>query len=560
LSAYWPQGIPASIDYPEQTLAELHTGAAALYADRTALIDGEQTLTYARLHQRAAALANALRANGIGEGDVVLLHLANSIWFPISYFGTLLAGAAVSLANPLEPPPALHRQLLDTGAKAAVTHPAHAAALREARTATSARTLVVVPPTACAPSEGEQIAEKAELRADELVEVHSTTPPEVVVGPEDLAHLAYTGGTTGVPKGVRVLHRNVVANTAQMTAWRAAHLIAATGAGRCELRPIEGAPPAGVRPGEGVSVVVSPLYHAHALVNMNFLLMCGTTLVLSGRFSSQELLKTIEEHRATYLTGSPTMWHQLLNCPDLAHRDLSSPLVLSSGAAPIDRTTLEALQAAFPSAVVAEGYGQTEATCVITASPVFRGSRRKPGSVGLPVVDTEVEVRSPADELTALPANEVGELWVRGPQVSDGYLGHPEATAHQFVDGWLRTGDLGYLDEDGFVFIVGRSKDMLIYKGYNVYPRELEEVLCAHPDVDSAAVVGREDSAVGEEPFAFVVARAGTVLSVSDLKEFVAARVLPYKKVRHVEVVEALPTTAAGKITKAELRERANTT
>lgn len=554
MNAYWPQGMPTSIDYPDLTLPDLNAAAARLYGDRVAVIDGDERLTFTQLHEQAAALANALRAAGVREGDVVQLHLANSIWFPISYFGALLAGAAVSLSNPLEPAPGLRRQLRDTGATAVVTHPAHAASLREARTGTSVRTVLVAPPSSCAPSHDPMPVGDGSVPVPEFVAGHSAVPPAVTVTGEDVAHLAYTGGTTGVSKGVRVLHRNVVANTAQMTAWRAAHLLIADGR-ECQLRAIDGVPEPCVRPGDAVSVVVSPLFHAHALINMNFLLMCGTTLVLAGRFSPERLLESIERHRATYITGSPAMWHQILDSPALENHDLSSTLALSSGAAPIDQATLEGLQAAFPSAVVSEGYGLTEATCLVTASPLLRGARRKIGSVGLPVVDTTVEVRAPGEGTSLLPPNEVGELWVHGPQVTGGYLDHPEATAEQFADGWLRTGDLGYRDEDGFVFIADRAKEMLIYKGYNVYPRELEELLHTHPDISSVAVVGRSVPSVGEEPVAFVVPRYGAVLDTDQLKAFVAERVLPYKKIRDVEIVDALPTSAAGKIHKAELRK-----
>ncbi|TMR99938.1 long-chain fatty acid--CoA ligase [Nonomuraea basaltis] len=546
--------MPASLDYPELTVAELLTAAAQLYGDRTAVVDGAERLTFAELGEHVAAFAHAVRDAGVRDGDVVLLHLSNSVWFLVGYYGALLAGAAVSPANPLQPAPGLRAQLIDTGAVLAVSHPAHVATLREAGAESALRTIVVVPPSACAPST-EQAGDGVVALAD-FVAGRAAVPPEITVTADDVAHIAYTGGTTGVPKGVRVLHRNVVANVTQMTAWRAAHLIDHTVDGDVRLRPIHGLHDAGVRPGDAVTVLVSPLFHAHALINVNFLLLCGTTIVLTGRFSPESLLEAVERHRATYLTGSPAMWHALLDSPAPGGRDLSSVRVISSGAAPIDPATLQALQTAFPNAMVSEGYGLTEATCLVTAAPLLRSARRKPGSVGLPMSDTVVRVRPVAGGTAAPGPNEAGELWVRGPQVTAGYLNRPDATAEQFAGGWLRTGDIGYVDEEGFLFIADRAKDMLIYKGYNVYPRELEDVLHGHPGVGAAAVVARPVPGAGEEPVAFVVPRQGAVVDPEAVMAFVAERVLPYKRIRAVHVVDALPTSPAGKILKAELRAR----
>ncbi|MER5179092.1 AMP-binding protein [Streptomyces sp. NPDC002896] len=557
MNTYWPEGMPTSIDYPELTVGELITTAAKLYGDRTAFVDGEEQLTFAQLHAQACAFALGARDAGVRDGDVILLHLSNSLWFPVSYYGALLAGAAVSLANPLQPAPGLRTQLIDTGAVLAVSHPSHVGTLREAGTGSALRTVVVVPPSACVPcAEGRVVDDGAVALAD-FVARRATVVEKAAATADDVAHIAYTGGTTGISKGVRVLHRNIVANVTQMTAWRAAHQVDTTEDGGHRLRPIPGLDDAGVTPGDSVSVFVSPLFHAHALINMNFLLLCGTTIVLTGRFTPEGLLKAIERHRATYITGSPTMWHGLLSSPEAGDRDLSSVRVISSGAAPIDRVTLQALESLFPTAVISEGYGLTEATCLVTAGPLLRSRRRKLGSVGLPIIDTTVEVRPVIGSAAALGPNEVGELWVRGPQVTGGYLNQSEATAEQFVDGWLRTGDLGYVDEDGFVFISGRAKEMLIYKGYNVYPRELEDILHGHPHVGAAAVVGRCDPRVGQEPIAFVVPRPEAAVDPDEVMAYVAERVLPYKKIRAVHIVDALPTTAAGKILKAELRARA---
>ncbi|MFG2000518.1 class I adenylate-forming enzyme family protein [Spirillospora sp. NPDC048911] len=565
MSPYWPEGLPTSLDYPELTVGEIITAAARLYRDRTAVVDGDERLTFAQLGEHVAAFAHAVRDAGVRDGDVVLLHLPNNVWFLVGYYGALLAGATVSLTNPLQPAPGLRALLLDTGAVLAVSHPAHVATLLEAGRETGLRTVVVVPPTACAPSAASSADEKPPAPGAEVVTLadfaagRPAVPPEISVSGEHVAHLAYTGGTTGVPKGVRVLHRNVVANVVQMMAWRAAHLVSIESGG-LRLRPVPGVDDAGVRPGDAVTVMVSPLFHAHALIHTNFLLLSGTTIVLTGRFSPELLLAEIERHRATFVTGSPTMWHALLDSPEVGDRDLSSVQVISSGAGPIDPATLQALGTAFPNAMISEGYGLTEATCLVSAAPLLRGARRKPGSVGVPIFDTTVEIRpvtsgtAPSGPLGPLGPGETGELWVRGPQVTAGYLDRPEETADQFAGGWLRTGDIGHLDDEGFVFIADRAKDMLIYKGYNVYPRELEDILHDHPDVGAAAVVARSVPHAGQEPVAFVVPRSGADVDPDELMAFVAERVLPYKKIRAVRVVGTLPTSPSGKILKSELR------
>ncbi|MBN6056714.1 AMP-binding protein, partial [Nonomuraea sp. RK-328] len=547
VNAYWPAGMPTSLDYPELTVGELLGAAARLHGERTAVVDGPERLTFAGLHARAAAFASAARAAGVRDGDAVLLHLPNSVWFLIGYYGALLAGATVVLADPLQPASALRAQVLDTGAVLAVSHPDQVTTLRAVAPECALRAIVVVPPLADPPDGTVTLAD--------FVAGRPAAAPGTAVTADDVAHLAYTGGTTGQPKGVRVLHRNVVANVAQMTAWRAGHVLTADD-GAPRLRPIPGLRDAGVNPGNAVAVTVAPLFHAHALIHVNFLLLCGATVVLSGRFDPERFLAAVEGHRATYVTGSPAMWHALLNSPALGVRDLSSVQVISSGAAPLDHATRRALAAAFPDAIISEGYGLTEATCLVTAAPLLRGARRKPGSVGLPIFDTAVQVRSPGDGVAVLGPHERGELWVRGPQVTAGYLNRERATAEQFAGGWLRTGDIGFVDEEGFVFITDRAKDMLIYKGYNVYPRELEDILHSHPDVGAAAVVARPVPGVGEEPVAFVVPRPGAALAPEAVMAFVAERVLPYKKVRAVHVVGVLPTSPAGKILKAELRAR----
>jgi long-chain acyl-CoA synthetase len=553
-SVYWPDGVPRTLEYPAVSLTEFLESICRHHGDRVAIEDGEERLSYTRLLEEASVVANALRADRVEEGDVVLLHLPNSVWWVVSYVGVLLAGATVSPASPLQPAAGLRSQLVEVGAVAAISHPDHAPTLLEAREGTRLRRVVVAPGTDAAPATAPIPAAEAVVGMRDWMSGRSTEPPAVTVTPESVAHLAFTGGTTGVSKAVRVLHRNMVANIAQSFAWRTGRVLGMRDGAICMTPAVRD--DTAIVVGRTVGLTVAPLYHAQALYNMALMLAAGGTTILLGRFTPERMLERIEQRRVTYTNGSPSMWHALLACPQAQTRDLSSLRVVSSGAAPIDGETMRGLRKIFPSAMLNEGYGLTEAVALVAATPGYRDVRRKLGSVGQPIPDTELEIRDDAGRV--LGPGERGELWVRGPQVTGGYHGHDDLTAAQFVDGWLRTGDIAYVDEEGFVFICDRAKDVLLYKGYNVYPRELEELLVQHPDIDAAAVVGRDDVAVGQVPVAFVVPRDGAHLHVDEVLRFVATRVAPYQKIREVHVVEKLPTSAPGKILKNQLRKQVN--
>jgi long-chain acyl-CoA synthetase len=286
--------------------------------------------------------------------------------------------------------------------------------------------------------------------------------------------------------------------------------------------------------------------------------LCGGSTILHERFDPAAYLADAERFRVTGMGGAPPLFGALLRHPDLATRDLSTVRAISSGAAPMPVEMIEGLRGRFGSdVVVAEGYGLTEVTMVATMGPQWRSGTRKVGTVGPPVFDTEIRIVDPAgDDLAPLPAGERGEVCIRGPQVMLGYKDRPEETAAALVDGWLRTGDVGVLDKDGYLTIVDRKKDMLLYKGYNVFPRELEELLFARPGVVGAAVVGRPDPLVGELPVAFVVAPGLDATGGEALMAAVNEQVLPYKRLRELHLVDAIPVSAAGKVLKRELRER----
>lgn len=545
-----------TLAYPEVPVGALLAGSARRFGDRTAIHFAGRELSFAALHERACAFAHALGGAGIGRGDVVAVHLPNCPQYAIAYYGILLSGATFSPTNPLLPPPDLAAQLADCGAVAAVTWGPAAPALAAVRDRTAIRLVLV--------TDREQALDPAHRTAvDGMADFeafHADAPtdaPAVEIDVHrDLAHLAYTGGTTGRSKGVQLPHRNVVVNTLQYACWGTGSVPALDDAGGVVLDQVGSPQEYPTRLGTGVAVNLTPWFHAMGTVGaLNVPTLTGSTTVLHERFDPAAYLADAERFAVTGMSGAPPIFAALLRHPDLATRDLSSVRGLTSGAAPLPVEMIQGLQRRFgEDVVVAEGYGLTEVTMGATIGPAARSAVRKVGTVGMPVYDTEVRVVDPAgDDLTALPAGEPGEVVIRGPQVMVGYKDRPEENAATLVDGWLRTGDIGVLDPDGYLAIVDRKKDMLIYKGYNVYPRDLEELLHAQPGVAGAAVVGRPDPEVGELPVAFVVAPGA---DADALREAVNAQVTPYKRLRELHLVDAIPVSAAGKVLKRELRER----
>jgi long-chain acyl-CoA synthetase len=511
----WPPGLPGSLHYPEVPAGAVLLGAARRYGDRVALRRGAESMTYRELGRLAAQAANGLLARGVRPGDRVAIRMPNCLEYAVAYYGILLAGAVFVPVNPLLPEDAARRQTADAGAEIVLT-----------------------------------AADVPGLCAGE-----SETPPTVDIDLHaDLAHLAYTGGTTGESKGVRLPHRNVVVNTLQYTCWGSGSVPALDGQGGLVLDQVGPDVEYPVRLGTGVTVNLTPWFHAMGTIGgLNGALLMGVTVVLHDRLDPARYLAAVAREGATAMGGAPALFAALLGSPDIGTADLSSVRTISSGAAPMPVDMITRLRALAPGAIVTEGYGLTEVTMGATAGPAHRSGIRKPGTVGVPVFDTEVRVVDRDGQ--EVPTGERGEVCVRGPQVMAGYHDRPDATADVLVDGWLHTGDIGTVDEDGYVSIVDRMKDMLIYKGYNVYPRELEELLAAQPGVLVAAVVGKPDPAVGELPVAFVVPTSPSVTAESVLAA-VNEQVVPYKRLRDVLIVDRLPVSAAGKVLKRELRDR----
>jgi long-chain acyl-CoA synthetase len=538
-----PPGLPRSLDYPDVPVGAILLGSARRWPDRVGWIDptapqGSQELTFAQAAARASQFANALRARGVGRGDVVAVHAPNCIDYPVVYYGILLAGATFSPTNPLLPPDDLAFQLTDCAARVVVTWGIAAPAVAAVRERIPAELLVGITTDAAGTSASVDVDLEAFLAGP------PTEPPAVDIDVHiDLAHLAYTGGTTGRSKGVELPHHNVIVNSLQYACWGSGSMPKLDAQGGLVLDQIGSEEEWPARLGTGVAINLTPWFHAMGTIGgLNIAVLTGSSLVLHLRFDPARYLEDAEKYRITSMGGAPPIYVALLQHPDIDKRDLSSVLGISSGAAPLPVEILEELKARFPQAKVGEGYGLTEVTMGATSNPSWRSGTRKVGTVGVPVFDTEIKLVD-------------GEVCIRGPQVMRGYHGQREATDDVLTDGWLRTGDIGAIDDDGYLTIVDRKKDMLIYKGYNVYPRELEEMLFQHPAVANAAVVGKYDVAVGDLPVAFVVL-AEPAGDADGVMAWVNERVTPYKKLREIHAVEQIPVSAAGKVLRRELRER----
>lgn len=479
------------------TVVHLLALAAAQRPHAEALVCGDRRLDYRAFAGAVAAFAERLEALG-ARGSRVATLLPNSIEACVATFAAMAAGAQLVPLNPLYTARELEEILGDAEPAVLALPPGRAPPRTTAK--------VVSVPTA--PVSG----------------------PPPLPDPESLALLQYTGGTTGRAKGVNLTHRAIAANVAQ----REALLPTATDRERI--------------------LCVMPLFHSYALSMGLFLAVnCRGTLVIMERYRPDELLATVVAERITIFPGSPTLFTGLLGHPDFARTDWSRVHTCYSGAAPLPEATLRRWEQAV-GAPVYEGYGQTEAGPVLTFNPV-RGAR-KPGSVGIPVPGTEIEVVDVAKGDTVLPPGERGEIRARGPQIMTGYRNRPEETAEALRHGWLYTGDIGELDAEGYLYIRDRKKDMVIVGGYNVYPREVEEVLCSHPAVAEAGVVGAPDAYRGEVLCAQVSLRPGADTDAGALLGWCADRLAKYKLPSAIEIVDALPKTAVGKLDRNALRAR----
>ncbi len=561
----WPKDWPRHLNYPEIPVYSFLDQTAVRVPNRIAIIFGGMELTYGELKELSNRFATALASLGVKKGDRVAIHLPNCPQFAIAYYGILKSGAVFTPLSPLLAPREASYQLNDSGAETLISLDLLFPGISPIVQDTSIKRIITTSIADCfnaliaplKPIGKTEVPDTIDMIS--LLSQYKPEVPEVSIDlDKDLVHIAYTGGTTGLSKGVMLTHRHIVANVIQVGNW--------ISGGQVEMVDgvLQQVYPPGVDPEKDrlitadreTSLVVVPWFHAMGTIGyLNGQICAGNTMVVFPRFDPREYIEAVAKYKATLLGGAPQLYIPLVNLPDFTSYDLSGIKIAASGAAPLAMPILERMLEAF-SGVVCEAYGLSECTMCATANPPERDSIR-PGSVGIPVADTECKVVD-LETGEELPPGSEGEICIKGPQVMKGYWNKPEETAQVLKDGWLLTGDIGHEDEDGFFYITDRKKDMIIYKGYNVYPREIEEVIFEHPAVQQCAVVGKPDLDSGEYPVAFVELKKGTQASREEIIEHTNSQIAHYKKVRDVIFVDAIPVSEAGKVLKKELRGMLN--
>ena len=547
---WYAPGVSERLYVPDIALTDLLYDAANDFPRRKALAFLGRTMTYRALVETVDHFAGALRDLGVRKGDRVALILPNCPQNVIAFFAVLRLGAVVVQHNPLYTPSELHHQLADSGATVAIVYDGAYRRLAEARPGTDLQHVIVTSLADYLPS-GKRLAlllpfdsvrKKREqlvadvptgakvLKFDELLDAATGSVPQVAIDPErDLALLQYTGGTTGLPKGAMLTHRNLVANAYQASSWDPK-----------------------MERGRETVLAVLPIFHVYGLTMcLTMSVLVGGTLVLLPTFELGLLFKAIDKWKPTVFPGVPPMYDQIVRSRRTSKHDLRSIRTCVSGAMRLPPETVEAFERVTGGRLV-EGYGLTESSPVALANPLNDNAR--PGTIGVAVPGTDVRIVDLADPSREVPFGIAGELCVRGPQVFEGYWGQPDETASMLHDGWLFTGDIAVMDQQGFVTIVDRKRDIINASGFSVFPSEIEDVLAEHPAVESCAVAGVSHYYRGETVKAFVVLRPGEQVTEDELHGFCTARLVAYKVPALYEFREDLPRNILGKVLRRVLR------
>jgi len=541
------RGIPTKVwKNAPSTLRDVFLNGRAF--DREFIVHEDDRATYEGFARATIRLARRLQAEGVGKGDRVAVIMRNLPEWPVAFFAGILTGAIVTPLNAWWTGPELHYGLADSGSKVAIVD--------DERLERIASHLDECPELKRVFVSRSQ-AEPADPRIERLEAVIGPVNdwgalpdeplPDVALGPEDDATILYTSGTTGKPKGALGTHRNMTSN------------IGAGGisAARNFLRAGQQLPESDPHKlPQRTTLLVVPLFHATGLsATLGPTVNAGGKIVLMRRWEAEKAMRLIEREKVNATGGVPTIAWQLIEHPARTNYDLSTLQAVTYGGAPSAPELVRKIKEVFPASQPGNGWGMTETTATFT-SHLGQDYEHRPDSAGPAAPVGEMQVRDPADGKTVLAANAAGELWVKGPQVVKGYWNKPQATAETFVDGWLRTGDLARIDEEGFLFIIDRAKDMLIRGGENIYCVEVENVLYEHPAVMDAALVGIPHRTLGEEPAAVVHLRPGGRATEAELRGLVRAKLAAFKvPVKVVFWPETLPRNANGKILKTELKK-----
>ncbi|MCM3121576.1 MULTISPECIES: long-chain fatty acid--CoA ligase [unclassified Mesobacillus] len=525
LSKY-PDSIAATITLPEKSLPQMLRESAGKYPQNNALSFYGRKISYEQLLQSATHFASALQNRGVESGDRVAIMLPNCPQYVISYYGTLTAGAVVTQVNPMSVERELEYILNDSGAETIVVFDALYQKVKSVQASTKLKNIIVA---SLQPSEHNF---SPDTRFEPFLSESSGRISVVDVDPaEDVAVLQYTGGTTGRSKGAMLTHHNLLANVLQ------SH----------EFFKHD------IKFGKERSLTVIPLFHVFGMTAcMNLSIYTGAEIILLPRFDLEEVLNTIKNEQPTMFPGVPTMYVAITNHPKAEEYGIGSIELCNSGSAPMPVELLREFERKTGSKIL-EGYGLSEASPTTHCNPSF--AERKPGSVGIGMPSTEYKVVDLASGTEEVPVGELGEVIIKGPQIMKGYWNMPEETATTLRNGWLYTGDIARVDEDGYLYIVDRKKDMIIASGYNIYPRDIEEVLYEHPAVQEAVVIGIPDEYRGEAVKAVIVLKEGKEADEAGIKEFCRKNMAAYKVPNVVEFRDQLPKTSVGKILRRALRE-----
>ncbi len=548
----YDEGVPTHIDYPQKPLFHFLEEGAAKHPDKTCTIFKGATISYKKMNELTDTLAGALADLGVKKGDRVGIFMPNTPQFVMAYYGVLKAGGVVVASNPLYTPTEIAHQANDAGIEIMLVMSNFYKTVKEAQPNTKIKTVIVTNLKETLPAltrvlftlavekkGGHRI--EGGLPQDDIwmkdlfAKYQPSDRPKLDIGPDDSCLFQYSGGTTGVPKAAVSLHRNIVANSLQISRWMP-----------------------GVDADGEIVLMAIPLFHVYGMVaGMNFGLSTGSTLVMvPNPRDLKDVLENISKYRASIFPGVPTLYNAINNHPDVlaGKYDLSSIKACISGSAPLMRETKEKFEE-LTGGKVFEGYGLSEAPTASHCNPM--SGKNKTGSIGMPLSDVDCKIISLDDEVTEMKIGEIGEIILNGPQVMHGYHNMPTETANALRerDGetWLYTGDIARMDEDGYFYIVDRKKELIKPGGFQVWPREVEEAISAHPKVMEVGVAGIPDPYRGETVKAWIVLKEGETLTEDEIRDFTREKLAKYKVPSHIEFRDELPKTTVGKILRREL-------
>lgn len=546
---FYDEGVPHSLaPYPEHPLHTFLENSARDFPNHTAVLFKGHRVTYRELNEATDRLAAALAALGVKKGDRVVIFMPNSAQFVISYYAILKAGGIVVATNPLYSPREMEHQFNDCGAEIALVMSNFYNRVKEVQPKTPLKRLIVanikeyLPPVLrllFTLAKEKKDGHRVELRDGDLWFqdlLRQYTPdqrPQLEIGPDDIALFQYSGGTTGVPKAAVATHRALVVNTLQMKSWLV-----------------------DLRLGQEVSLAAIPLFHVYGMVAVMSLTVAiaGAMVMVPNPRDIPDLLENINKYHPTIFMGVPTLYNAINNHPDVqaGKVNLRSIRACISGSAPLLLETKRRFEA-LTGGKLAEGYGLSEAPTATHCNPLY--GLNKEGSIGLPFPDVDCKIVSLDDGVTELGVNEIGELVIRSPNLMRGYWQMPTETANALREGWLYTGDIARMDEDGYFYIVDRKKELIKASGFQVWPREIEEVLATHPKVQEVGVAGIPDPYRGETVKAWIVLKPGETATPEEIREWCQDKLAKYKIPTHIEFRTELPKTMVGKVLRRVLVE-----